>query len=215
MFSAELIDQLRDLTGDTSDTVVTFANKIRYLNRGQAAMFPRIYQVVQDTTLTITTADPTYDIPAAVGAYGRLLSVEIEATPSGGDYVRNGRYDIIPHATTPKLILIDIPTSVLSGSRIRVTAAKQLTPFAAANYTAAGSEVYSGPAGTEELPVLYALMIINSRKIYDRNDYTRYSVQQANAAATSNDLMVTAQFWRDQFNQLLEQLAMPLPPTGI
>lgn len=215
MFVSEMIDQLRDLTTDPGDTVVPAATKVRYLNRGQAAMFPKIYQVVQDATLTIVTSDNTYDIPAAVGTYAKLLSVEIEATPAAGDYGRAINYDVIPNATTPKLTLNYLPPSTLSGSHIRITAAKPLTPFVSTTYAAAGSELYSGPPATEELPILYAMMLISSRVIADRNDYARMSVLLTNGAASGQDLMVTAQFWRDQFNQLLEQLTMPLPVTGI
>lgn len=213
-YLADMIDQLRDLLEDAGDTQMTWARKLQYLNRGQSAMFPKIFTTARDATTLIVTDQYEYSIPAAV-SNGKLIMFELESAAASAIYYRMSRYDVIPSTTSPILVLQDKPTSALSGAKIRITSANRLTSFSSANYAASATEAYTGPAGTEELPVLYAMMLSAARQVDGRNDYGKFSVQNQNGTATPIDLMNTATFWRDQFNTLLEQLAMPLPTTGI
>lgn len=209
-FSSEMIDDLRDRLNDVADTQVPFATKVRFLNRGQAAMFPRIFKVVRDSTLVLATDTFEYTLPSTVGT-GKVLTVEMESGVSSGRYTPLSRYDIIPSLTVPTLVLLDNSLPAAAGSKIRITTADRLTPFTAATYGAAGSEVYAGPAGTEELPVLYAMGLATARALDDRMDYTRYSATQVNGAVDPNDIMQVSQFWFAQFELLLDRLQMPFP----
>lgn len=211
-FSSEMIDDLRDRTTDAADTQIPFATKLRFLNRGIAAMFPKIFKVNRDTSLVIIADTWEYTVPIGVGT-GKLLTVEIESGSATNRYTPLQRYDFIPHTTTPTLVLLDPILPAAAGAKIRITSAERITPFVAANYTASQSEVYSGPTGTEELPVLYAMGLITSRILDDRMDYTRYSATQQNNAVDSNDIMQVSQFWFAQFELLLDRLTMVPPPS--
>jgi hypothetical protein len=208
-YAGDMIDDLRDRLNDVADTQVPFATKLRFLNRGMAAMYPKIHQLVRDSTLTVATAFE-YTFPAGVGT-GKVLTIEIETGAATARFVPLNRYDIIPSGTAPTLVLMDSALPAPAGSKFRITTADRLTPFVAANYTASQSVTYTGPAGTEELPVLYAMGLATARALDDRMDYTRYSVTQVNNAVDPNDIMQVSQFWFAQFELLLERLNMPFP----
>lgn len=210
--AADMIDDLRDRLNDAGDTQVPFSTKLRFLNRGQAAMWPRIFKLVRDSTLTIASNTFEYTFPAGVGT-GKVLTVEVETDATSSRYVPLNRYDIIPSLTAPTLVLLDPVLPVATGSSIRITTADRLDPFVAANYAAAGSVIYTGPAGTEELPVLYAMGLATARVLDDRMDYTRYSATQVNGSVDPNDIMQVSQFWFAQFELLLDRLQMPFPVT--
>jgi hypothetical protein len=91
------------------------------------------------------------------------------------------------------------------GTKIRVTSAVPLTPFATSAST------YDGPPITEELPVWYALGVATGRRLEDRADYRRYSVIAAQNGVDISELMNAAQFPFVQFELLLDRYAMPLP----
>ena len=95
------------------------------------------------------------------------------------------------------------------GARIRLTGAKRIPDLV--NTT----DVYAGPSGTDELPVLYAMGITQSRRIDDRVDYRRMSVTTGSNGIGPADLMEASQFWFAQFELLLERWAMPLPTPGV
>jgi hypothetical protein len=211
-YAGDMIDDLRDRLNDVADTQVPFATKLRFLNRGQAAMFPKVFKMVQDATLTIASSTYEYTFPAGVGT-GKVLTVEVETAAASNRYVPLSRYDIIPSLTAPKLVLLDTALPGAVGSKIRITTADRLTPFVSANYTASQSEAFSGPAGVEELPVLYAMGLATARVLDDRMDYTRYSATQVNGAVDPNDIMQVSQFWFAQFELLLDRLQMPMPVT--
>lgn len=211
-YSGDMIDDLRDRLNDVGDSQVPFATKLRFLNRGQAAMFPKIFKMVQDNTLAIAASTFEYIFPTGVGT-GKVLTVEIETGAASNRYVPLGRYDVIPSLTAPKLVLLDSTLPSAATAKFRITTADRLTPFAAANYTASQSEVYTGMVGTEELPVLYAMGLATARALDDRMDYTRYSATQVNGGVDPNDIMQVSQFWFAQFELLLDRLQMPMPPT--
>jgi len=208
--AGDMIDDLRDRLNDAADTQVPFATKLRFLNRGQAAMFPRVFKLSQDLTITLATNDFEYTLPANVGA-GKVLTVEVESGVASGRFLPLTRYDIIPSLTAPILVLLDTALPSASGSRVRITVANRLDPFVAANYTASQSVTFSGPAGTEELPILYAMGLATARVLDDRMDYTRYSATQVNGSVDPNDIMQVSQFWFAQFELLLDRLQMPFP----
>lgn len=207
--SAEMIDDLRDRLNDASDTQISFPTKLRFLNRGQAAMFPKIFRVVRDTSLVVVDDDFEYDFPAGVGT-GKVISVEIETGDSTNRFQPLQRYDVIQSITSPILSLIDLDTPPV-GARFRITTADRLAPFVASDYAAAGSEIYTGPAGTEELPVLYAMGLATARPLDDRMNYDRMATLQQSGAIGPNDIMQVSQFWLAQFEMLLERMAMPWP----
>lgn len=209
-YSGDMIDDLRDRLNDASDTQVPFATKMRFLNRGQAAMFPRIYKVVRDNTMTLQDGVYEYTLPAGSGT-GKVLTVEIESDNGSDRYTPLTRYDLIPSTTAPTIVLLDesLPSAV--GAQMRVTTAERLTPFAAAAYAASQSESYSGPAGTEELPILYAMGLITARPLDDRMAYNRYVASQQPGSIGPGDIMQVSQFWFSQFEILLDRLQMPFP----
>jgi hypothetical protein len=120
------------------------------------------------------------------------------------------RYDVIQSITAPILSLIDLDTPPV-GARFRITTADRLVPFVAADYAAAGTETYTGPLGTEELPVLYAMGLATARPLDNRMNYDRMATMQQGGAIGPNDIMQVSQFWLAQFEMLLERMAMPWP----
>lgn len=211
-FAGDMIDDLRDRLNDVGDTQVPFATKLRFLNRGQAAMFPKVFKMVQDNTLAVIASTFEYVFPAGVGT-GKVLTVEVETGAATARYVPLNRYDIIPSLTAPKLVLLDTSLPAVATAKFRITTADRLTPFTSAAYAASQSEAYTGQAGTEELPVLYAMGLATARALDDRMDYTRYSVTQINGAVDPNDIMQVSQFWFAQFELLLDRLQMTMPVT--
>ena len=210
-YASDMVDDLRDRLNDATDTQVPFATKVRFLNRGQAAMYPKIYRLVQDTTLVLEDAVFEYDFPSGVGT-GRVLGVELEHAVSAGRYSPFQRYDIVTTSlTAPKLLLLDYALPGDIGAKIRLTTADRLVPFVAADYGASQSVVYTGPAGSEELPVLYALALATARALDDRLAYNRMSAVQQQGAINPADLMQVSQFWFAQFELLLDRIQMVMP----
>jgi hypothetical protein len=210
--AGEMIDDLRDRLNDIADTQVPFPTKLRFLNRGQAAMYPRIYRIVRDSSLALVAGTYEYVLPAGVGT-GKVLTVETETDVTTDRYTHLNRYDLIPGVATPTLVLLDAQLPSPAGSCLRITSADRMTPFVAATYAASQSVVYTGPAGTEELPILYAMGLATARVLDDRMDYTRYSATQVNGTVDPNDIMQVSQFWFAQFELLLDRLQMPFPVT--
>lgn len=208
--AGDMIDDLRDRLNDAADTQVPFATKLRFLNRGQAAMFPRVFKMVRDNTLVLASNTWEYTLPAGVGT-GKVLTVEVESGSGTGRYTPLTRYDFIPSLTAPTLVLLDPQLPSASGAKLRITTADRMNPFVAANYAASQAETYTGPAGTEELPVLYSMGLATARVLDDRMDYTRYSATQVNSAVDPNDIMQVSQFWFAQFELILDRLQMPFP----
>lgn len=217
VYLSEMVDQLRDLLEDPADSQVSFLRKRYFLNAGQRAMWPRVYQVVQDATLTFTDDQYEYTIPAAVRG-GRIFQLEKSLA---SDTDRFYPFDIddyqIQRTTTTgadKIILNWDPGSVYGDTGvIRITAALPLTPFAAADYSAAGSEAYTGPDHTLEGPVLYAMSRIAAIPLDDRMDYGRISVQAQNRAASPQEHLAVSAYWLDEFERRVEEWNMPLPAS--
>ena len=198
-----MLDDLRDRLADATDAKFSEAMKLRFLNRGQAAMFPRIFQIVRDSSLALESGTYEYDIPAAVGSNGRV--VMIEAADVNGRFWPVANYEVIPGLTDPILKL----TGGLPGpddADIRITAAMPLTAFASSAST------YTGPPVTEELPVLYAMSLCMARDVEAKLSVRRMpTIEGLNGSSES--FMTASQFWMQQFEILLDRLQMPLP-TG-
>lgn len=203
----DLIDDLRDRLNDGADAQVPLVTKTRFLNRGMAAMYPKIFQTVRDLTTVLIADTFEYALPATVKK-GKVLMVELETTATSSRFRRAMRYEIIPSVTDPVLVFEEaaIPSAV--GSAIRFTSALPLTPF-----TSSMADTYTGPDASEELPVLYAMGLCVGRALDDRLDYERYSVTNQVAGIEPTDLMTASQFWFAQFELLLERHSVPLPTS--
>lgn len=205
----DLIDDLADRLNDVGHAQVPLATKTRFLNRGMAAMFPKIFRTVRDASVVLATDTFEYPLPATVQK-GKLLMLEYETGPTTNRYVRFHRYDIVPSVTDPILVLLDNQLPAAAGSAIRLTAAMPMTPF-----TSNMADVYNGPDGTDELPVLYAMGLAAARQLDDRIDHQRYSVTNQVNGVEASDIMTASQFWFAQFELLLDRFALPVPAAGI
>lgn len=202
---ADLRADLDDRINDAGNAQVTAATKNRYLNHGIRAVWPRLYRTARDSTLLMAADTYEYSIPAAVGSNSKILRIEKETGDATGIFVQLMNYQTVPGLTDPLLILDAAPSSTEVGGRLRITAAVRLSELSA------DVDVYDGPAGSEELPVLYALGLVLSRGLDDRIDHRRYSTT-GNANGVSTDQIMTAsQFAFAQFELLLERFALPLP----
>lgn len=204
-----MLADLNDRLNDATNAQLPEADKIRYLNHGIRATWPKIYKTARDATLVLVADTYEYALPAAVGNNTRLLRVEIESGVSSGRYSQIFDFEIAPGLTDPILVLGggSLPGPV--GAKVRITAAKHLIEFAV------GADVYDGPSGTEELPVLYAMGIITGRRLDDRVDHRRFSTTTAVNGVSTDDIMTVSQFNFAQFELLLDRFAMPLPaPQG-
>jgi hypothetical protein len=204
----ELQSDLTDRLNDAGHTQIPLATKKLYLNHGIAATWPRLYITARDVTLVYAALQTDYNIPAAVGSNSKILRVEIETGTATGVYNELIDYDVVPGLADP-ILSLQATGRYTVGSRIRITAAKRIAALSG------DSDVYGGPAGSDELPVLYAMGIAIARRLDDRMDHRRYSttagINQVNAA----DIMEASQFWFAQYELLLDRMALPLPaPTA-
>jgi hypothetical protein len=204
---ATLWTDLRLRLNDPNDTQFTKAQKMAMLNSGMAAMWPRIYRVVRDSTLALIADTFEYEIPTTYDG-GKLLQVEVETANLSGRYGRSVPYWYQFHPTAPYIQFdqVDIPRE--AGSKIRLTMAMPLTPFTESTN---GTETYTGPAGTEELPVLYAMGIAAAVPLDDRLDHNKYSTVNVLGNPQPVDMMTASQFWFAQFELMLERWALPMP----
>jgi hypothetical protein len=212
-FVSELFDQMRDLLNDATDTQVPYATKKLYLNRGINRLWPKVYRVVSDETLSVLDETYDYTIPVAA-AYGHILSVEMETGEGTDQWERYAFYDIIPGDEDQTAIFrISHPVLPETGSGIRIRYAAPIPVISAASYAAAGSETWTGPDRAIGLPVLYAMGMIASRRLDDRQDHTRYSTTQNVNGVSDSDIMQASQLWMGQFEMELADMERPLPPT--
>jgi len=209
-FVSEMFDQLRDMLNDSTDTQVSFANKKLWLNRGIRRMWPSVYRIVVDTSLSVV--DETYDyvLPAAI-ANGIITAVEIETGNGDDRYLRLEDYDIIEGDEDQAGVIRFSAYLPEAGSIIRIRYAARVPTIVAASYAAAQSESWTGPDDAMDLPVLYAMAMIAGRKVDDRQDHTRYSTLQALNGVSDQDIMAVYQMWMGQFELELDQRSRPLP----
>ncbi len=207
-FVSELFDTVRDQLNDPTDTQVTFALKKLYLNRGIARMWPHVYQIV--ALSQALTAD-TYEYSAPVGLVdGYVLSFEVNTISDTLTYRRFDEYDIIAgdEDLAGKIVLSFNPST---GTSLRIRYAAPVPLIVAASYAASQSEVWTGPDRAMGIPVYYALSLIASRKVDDRQDTLRYNTTQASNGVTDNDIMSLSQMWMGQYELELAAFDRPLP----
>jgi len=202
-----MLDDLRDLLSDTGDTKYTKTMKVRYINRGQSAMYPKIYKIAQDATLVWIADQMEYVVPAALNE-GVLLGVEAESDSSSSDFVQlDGRvFDLVPNALFGNTLVLkgnSLPTE--AGSSVRFTSAMPLTDLSG------DTDVFAGPSVTAELPVLYAMGLAMARDLETRLNYYRFSTTQALNGTVLEDFSTSSAYWFEQFNRLLDQHKMPMP----
>ena len=212
-FHAEQTDQLRDLLVDPTDTQVSFALKMHYLNMGMRAMFPRVYRVAVDSTDQWVDDVFYYNVPATVR--GGLLYLIEKSTDADDDYfipMDYDEYDIQPGAAGADILAITWdPGSTYATGFIKYHAVLPATTYTAANYSAAGTEAYTYPDHTVEGPVLYAMSRIMAIPLDKRMDYGRTSLQAANRAATPQDILGVSAYWLDEFERRVEEWRLVLP----
>lgn len=201
---ADMLEDLRDRLNDAGDTQVPKPAKVRYLNHGIRATWPRLYRTERDSTIVLAPDTFEYSIPSAVGSNARFLRVEVETGIATNRFRPLFDHEIVRGLTDPILLLDGTTLPSVDGARIRITSAKQLTELVT------DGDVYDGPAGTEELPVLYAMGLSSARRLDDRIDHRRYSTTAVNGV-DADQIMTVSQFNFAQFELLLERFAMPLP----
>jgi hypothetical protein len=99
------------------------------LNAAQAAAYPSLYKLVEDTTLTVATDQYVYDIPSsgtpAVYVMDMLIRVEIESETNDGVYIPIRNWDLEDKYT----IRIYNINSWSSGQSIKLVGIKQFDPM--------------------------------------------------------------------------------------
>lgn len=209
-YVSELFDQLRDLLGDAGDTQVPFATKKLYLNRGIARLWPRVFRVSSDTSITIAESTWDYALPVAV-ASGYIISVECETAPDSGRFLRYDAYDVVDGDEDIAGVLRITGVLPTAGTDLRIRYAARVPLITAASYAAAQAEVWTGPDAAMNLPSLYAMGMIAARKLDDRQDTYTYNTQVATNGVSDNDLMASSGMWFAQFESELLDIERPLP----
>ncbi len=213
VYHSEQTDQLRDLLVDPTDIQVSFDMKMHYLNAGMRAMFPRVYRIAVDSTDQWEDDVFYYPVPAAVR--GGLLYLIEKSTAADDDYfvpLDYDEYDIQPGAAGADVLSITWdPTTIYEDGYIKYHAAVPATKYSAADYAAAGSEVYTYPDHTVEGPVLYAMSRIMAIPLDERMDYGRMSLSPQNRSATPQDILGASAYWLDEFERRVEEWRLALP----
>jgi hypothetical protein len=217
-YVSEMFDELRQYLDDTDDSVVSFAIKKQWLNRGIRMMFPRIYQryaaVPEIDSEAAAFAEDTYTYEFESVPGDGIISAIQTVDPDTDVPVRLNveDYEVIP-GTTLYVQFTPTITTYYDLQEIRVIGAIPITPIAAANYTAAQSEVWTGPAGTLGIPVYYAMSMAAAIPLDDRLKYDQASVVMQQGAASPSDIMSASVFWLDKFNFETDQQMMPTPAS--
>jgi len=202
-----MLDDLRDLLDDSGDTKFSVTTKTRWINHGQNAMWPYVYQIVRDATLVLATNDFEYSIPAAVGTESILIGVEVETDTSPERWRKlDGRqYDIVPSLASKLLVFHGSTLPGAVGNNIRITAATRLTTLVNAGDT------YTGPEVTVELPIMYAMHKAMARDIESRLQWHRFSTTQGLNQTSADDFIMSSEKWMTLFLNSLDRLKMPPP----
>lgn len=209
---ATLLDDLRDRLNDATDAQVSEVVKIRYLNFGIAATFPSLYRVVNVETITLSAGQYEYNLPGVINEVSRVFRVEMES-PIPGVFWPVEEFQIIPGPTYVEGVSVAYPSMVIAFPGLPAVVGTRIRLFAAvpSQVLAVDADMYNGPVGTEEIPVLYAMGCIAGRRIDDRIDHRRYSSVAGQNGVVVETLEGAAQYWFNQFDVALEKAAMPLP----
>lgn len=207
----DLLDDLNDRLNDADNTAgAGEATKMRWINRGIAAMWPRIFKTASDSTLAVVTDTYEYSVPAAVGDEGEIFRVEVEDQNAAATrFVELDDFDIVPEidGRTIQLPGWVVSNPSYSGALIRITAAVPLGSLATVGATFEGRQIH------EEIPVWYALGLALSRRVEDRTVHTRYSTTDSRNGVDINEMLVSSQFAFSQFEAMLDRMAMPWPAS--
>lgn len=201
----DLLDDLNDRLNDANNAAgAGEANKIRYINNGIRATYPRLYRTLSDTSLLIAADTYEYTLPATFD-HARMVRVEVETGNATDRYTHLYDFEIVPLQESKILRLDHLELPVDTGSRIRLIGVQPLTALALT------TDTYDGPPGTEEIPVWYAFGLAMGRRLEDRLLHTRFSTTAAMNGVDINEIMNANQFAFAQFELLLDRHAMPLP----
>jgi hypothetical protein len=205
---ADLLADLNDRLNDVGNTQAPEATKIRWINRGVAAMWPRIYRTISDTSVVVDSLTYEYALPATFNE-AEVYRVEVEDGVATNRFLEldGFGFDIVP-GIGARTLQLPYPTLLTDGARIRISATAPLSQMPAVGST------FDGRAIHEELPVWYALGIAESRRLDDRVDHRRYSTTVAQNGVDINEVMNASQFCFAQFETLLERMAMA-PPASV
>jgi hypothetical protein len=138
-----------------------------------------------------------------------MLAVQVETEESAGEFFEATTHQILP-GSTPILRFPGNRLPAEEGSLIRLTAIIPLTQFSVGED--GQDETYTGPTGTEQIPVLYAMGMWAATRLDNRMIHESYSTTQALNGIDAVDHMTASQFWMGQFELLLERMSMPTPP---
>lgn len=204
----DLLDDLNDRLQDANNAAgVGEATKMRYINRGIAAMWPRVYRTVTDSSIELAADTFEYSIPSAVGDESEIFRVEVEDTSAAGTrFTELDNYDIVPVLTSRKLQLPYIP-SHYEGAAVRITAAVPLSALATTAATFDGRRIH------EELPVWYALGLAITRQMENRTVHSRYATNDARNGVDVAEQINSSQFAFAMFESMLDRMAMPWPAS--
>lgn len=205
----DLLDDLRDFLKDEDDTEITATRKTRYLNRGLRAMYPKVYRAGWDDSLLLAADVWEYPVPVSLIS-STITSVEVETSDTSNRFIPLYDYTVLRADTGSVLRLNDVSLPSSVGARVRFRTAAPLPEFDPSD-PVDDAQLYGGPPGTEELPLLYAMGLAAGRRVDQRLDFTRYSTTQAVNGVSENDLILAARTWFEQFELLLDRWAMPMP----
>jgi len=138
-----------------------------------------------------------------------MLAVQIEYGSTEGEYFESYNHQILPGAAP----ILRFPGNQLpapAGARVRLSATIPLTLFVVGEQ--GQGDVYTGPTGTDQIPVMYAMGIWTATRLDSRMTTETYSTTQSLNGVDVLDHMSASQFWMGQFELLLDRLSMPTPP---
>lgn len=173
----------------------------------------RPVQPMVATTTTIFAAGlASSNVFTATASHGLSAGDEVRflGAASGTGLTAPNTYYVLASGLTATEFKL---SSTLEGTEIDVTVNYVTAVFSRDGFSTAAD--YDGPAGTEELPVLYAMGIASGRLVDPRLPYTRYSTVNAQNGVDLNEIMNASQFWFAQFELLLDRLGMPWPTSGL
>lgn len=202
----DLLDDLNDRLGDANNAAgIGEAAKMRAINHGVRAMWPKVFRIATDSSLAVAADTYEYTVPVAIGDDGHIYRVEIE--DALGRFRDLDAFQIT-EGPEGKILKLPHPGRHEVGQNIRLWAVLPIPTMATTDATFEGRDRHA------ELPVLYALGVIFARPLEDRVDHTRYSTVVARNGVDINEVMNTSQFWFAQFELLLDRLAMAWPVSN-
>lgn len=205
-----MLDDLRVRLDDATDVKYPRIVKVQYINYGIRATWPSLFKTVRDFSIALADGTYEYALPGGINSNARVYRVEFETSPGSGRFFEWMDYEIIPHLTDPLIVFGSYPLRP-AGELVRISACVPLKELAIAFSGDEEGDVYDGPLGTEELPVLYAMGVASAEPLSVRLDYKRYSTQVATNGVDVAEVSSVAQMWFAQFWTLLNQFEMPQP----